>query len=173
MTEQNVKEKQNEMLKIRVEGVVQQWSKEGWVNNVLKTEPIPTKKGVVDLCGIALGIRPWWSSEREQEIEELSNQIKLYYSPDESEEGTIYDDSFYLEDVHHRKKIKYKQQIIVDADFVMYISADAEILKKLYKALREPVYMLFLGNNDCPPGRMISEGYVVLGLKKKLIEIKE
>lgn len=173
MENQNLKEKQKEMLQIRLKGIVQKWSKDGWVNNVLKTEPIPTKKGVMNLCGCALGIRPWGSSENEQEIEELNQQITLYYSPDESQEGTICEDSFYLEDDYDGTKIECVQQIIVNADFIMYVGAEPELLRKLHEAFRHPVYITCLGDHDCMPSCVISKGDVFVDVNKNLIEVSE
>lgn len=169
----NSNKSNNEMLQIRLKGIVQKWSKEGWKDNVLRTEPIPTKSGIVELCGCALGIRPWGSQEGEQEIEQLNQQIKVYYSPDESKEGTICEDVFYETDDYDGTDIKCVQELIVDADFVLYISAEPELLCKLDVAFQHPIYVPVLGDNGCIPRRRISEGIVCTDEAQHLIEILE
>ena len=173
MEYQDNQKKEEEMLQIRLKGIVQKWLKDGWINNVLKTEPIPTKRGVLDLCGCALGIRPWGSQECEQEMEQLDKQIKLYYSPDESKEGTIREDSFYIEDDYDGENIRFIQEIIVDADFIMYISAEPALLEKLHTAFMHPAYIPCLGDHDCLPSCAISKGDVYVEIHKNLIEIVE
>ena len=162
-------EASGKMLKMRLNGIVQKWSKEGWKDNVLRTEPLPTKKGIVELCGCALGIRPWGSQEREQE----NQQLKVYYSPEESREGTIREDKFYETDDISGEEIEYVQDAIWDADFVLYISAEPELLCKLDVAFHSPAYMLILGDYDCPPSCWISEGIVCTDADQHLIEIQE
>ncbi len=169
----NSNKSNNEMLKIRLNGIAQKWSKEGWKDNVLKTEPLPTKKGIVELCGCALGIRPWGGHEGKQEIEQLNQQIKVYYSPEESREGTIREDKFYETDDYNGEEIEYVQDLIWDADFVLYISAESEVLCKLKTAFESPEHVLVLGDYDCPPSCRISEGIVCTDEVRHLIEILE
>ncbi len=166
-------EASGKMLKMRLYGIIQKWSKEGWRDNVLKTEPLPTKKGIVELCGCALGIIPWSRQTREQELEQLNQQIKVYYSPDESRLGEIREDVFYEEDDVTGEEIECRQEMIVDADFVLYISAEPEILCKLDAAFVSPAYMLVLGDTDCIPSCRISEGIVCTDADQHLIEIQE
>lgn len=163
----------NEMLKIRLNGIAQKWSKEGWKDNVLRTEPVPTKRGIVDLCGCALGISPWRSQERVPELEQLNQQIKVYYSSEESREGTIREDKFYETDDYNGEEIEYVQDLIWDADFVLYISAEPELLCKLDVAFQSPAHMLVLGDYDCPPSCRISEGIVCTDEAQHLIEVQE
>lgn len=169
----NSNKSNNEMLRIRLNGIAQKWSKEGWKDNVLRTEPIPTKRGIVKLCGCALGIRAWGGQEGEQEIEQLNQQIKVYYSPEESREGTILEDKFYETDDISGEEIEYVQDLIWDADFVLYISAESELLCKLDVAFQNPRYLLVLGDYDCPPSCWISEGIVCTDDAQHLIEILE
>ena len=166
-------EASGKMLKMRLNGIAQKWSKEGWKNNVLRTEPIPTKRGIVDLCGCALGISPWRSEERVPELEQLNQQIKVYYSPEESREGTIREDKFYETDDYNGEEIEYVQDLIWDAEFVLYISAEPKLLCKLDLAFQSPVHMLVLGDYDCPPSCQISEGIVSTDADQHLIEIQE
>lgn len=160
-------------LKIRLKGIAQQWSKEGWKENVLKTEPIPTKKGVVEMCASVLGIRPWGGHQSEQEIEQLNEQIKVFYSPEESVEGKICKDTFYETDDYDGAAIEYTHELIMNADFVLYISAAPELLEKLHTAFMHPVYIPRLGGNDCLPSCRISEGIVCTDVDQHLIEIQE
>lgn len=166
-------EASGKMLKMRLQGIIQKWSKEGWKDNILKTESIPTKKGIVELCGCALGIIPWSRQTIEQELEQLNQQIKVYYSPDESRPGEIREDVFYEEDDVTGEEIECRQEMIVDADFVLYISAEPEILCKLDAAFVSPAYMLVLGDTDCIPSCRISEGIVCTDADQHLIEIQE
>lgn len=169
----NSNKSNNEMLKIRLKGIAQKWSKEGWRDNVLRTEPTPTKRGIVDLCGCALGIRPWGSEKCASEIEQLNQQIKVYYSPEESREGTIREDKYYETDDCNGEEIEYVQDLIWDADFVLYISAKPELLCKLDLAFQSPIYVPVLGDNGCIPSRRISEGIVCTDEVQHLIEIRE
>ena len=166
-------EASGKMLKMRLQGIIQKWSKEGWKDNILKTESIPTKKGIVELCGCALGIIPWSRETREQELEQLNQQIKVYYSPDESRPGEIREDVFYEEDDITGEEIECRQEMIVDAEFVLYISAEPELLCKLDAAFVSPAYMLVLGDTDCIPSCRISEGIVCTDADQHLIEIQE
>ena len=44
-------------------------------------------------------------------------------------------------------------QFLQDAEFEVYVGGSDELLKKIYDALRNPVYSLFIGKRSCVPNK--------------------
>lgn len=119
---------------------------------IRKTENFPTKSGVVGMLAAALGRR------RDEPVKDLS---ELRFGVRIDQGGTL------LRDFHmvHGAKTSYltTRYYIADAVFVVALeSGDREFIEKLEKALKNPVFPLFLGRKSCPPTQPL-----VLGVKEK------
>lgn len=144
-------------LLLRLAAPLQSWGSSSKFE-VRKTNREPTKSGVVGLLAAALGLR----RDNTRELSQL-NRLRLAVRVDQ--EGTL------LMDYHtannptpdevrqarrENKKVGApyvtKRYYLADAIFLIGLeSENEELLQRLSRALKHPVYPLFLGRRSCPP----------------------
>ena len=145
-------------LLLRFAAPLQAWGTESKYD-IRKTDREPSKSGVIGFLAAALGRR------RDASVEDL-NELRLGVRVDQ--EGEIIQD-FHM--VHKDEKTSYltRRYYLSDAIFVVGLeSQDEEVLKKLEKAIKKPVFPLFLGRRSCPPCGPILLGIRECGLEDAL-----
>lgn len=142
-------------LLLRFAAPLQAWGTESKYD-IRKTDREPSKSGIVGFLAAALGRR------RDESVEDL-NSLRVGIRADQ--EGEVVQD-FHM--VHKDEKTSYltRRYYLSDAIFVVGLESqdDAE-LKRLEKAVQNPVFPLFLGRRSCPPC-----GPIVLGIRKGGLE---
>jgi CRISPR system Cascade subunit CasD len=126
------------------------------------TNDVPTKSGIIGLLACALGIR------RNQSLEIFKN-IKLGVRIDQKGEMGV--DFQIVRDDTNKNKIKTwvtTRYYLMDAVFLVAIEAPLEILKEFDKALKNPMFPLYLGRRSCPPSGQVSLGIRDKGLQGAL-----
>ncbi len=116
-----------------------------------RTERLPSKSGVIGLVAAALGLR------RDADLSEL---CALRFGVRVDRDGELLRD---FHTAHHpsdkNKAYVTNRHYIADAVFIAGLeSDDRDFLDSLDKALRAPVYPLFLGRRSCPPTLPLSLG---------------
>ncbi len=113
------------------------------------TGRVPSKSAVIGLVAAALGRR------RNESIEDLQS---LSFGVRVDQEGVL------VRDYHTaRGKDPYVTQryYLADAVFLAGLEGEENLLVKIERAMRHPVFPLFLGRRSCPP-----EGQLVLGIRR-------
>lgn len=126
-------------LLLRLAGPLQSWGSESKFE-IRRTEPIPTKSGVLGMVGAALGRR------RDESIEDLK---KLRFGVRADQPGIL------LTDFHMARNDKFpyitRRYYISDGVFLAGLeSDDLNFLKKIEWSLKHPQFPLFLGRRSCP-----------------------
>ena len=116
-----------------------------------RTERLPSKSGVIGLIAAALGLR------RDADLSEL---CALRFGVRVDRDGELLRD---FHTAHHetdeKKAYVTNRYYLADAVFTVGLeSNDESLLALLDKALRAPVYPLFLGRRSCPPTLPLSLG---------------
>lgn len=114
------------------------------------TENAPTKSGVVGLLAAALG------RERTAEVSDLA---ALRFGVRVDQPGTRVRD---YQTAHHLVtgvSMPISERFYLsDAVFVTAVEGDPELVERLYRAVRAPVYLPYLGRRSCPPSRPFDLG---------------
>lgn len=128
-------------LLLRLSAPLQSWGSDSKFET-RRTQPYPTKSGVVGLLAAALGI----SREDDDSLKELSS-LRIGVRIDK--EGEL------LRDYHTvigEKSYITNRYYLADAYFLVGLESEDEcFLQKLDAALRAPAYPLYLGRRSCPP----------------------
>ncbi|MER7128243.1 type I-E CRISPR-associated protein Cas5/CasD [Streptosporangium saharense] len=111
------------------------------------TEAAPTKSGVIGLLAAAEG------RLRTDDIDDLA---ALRFGVRIDQRGTLLRD---FHTAHHfagGEAMPVSERFyLTDAVFVAGIEGEGETVERLYRALREPVFPLYLGRRSCPPSRPV------------------
>ena len=114
------------------------------------TENAPTKSGVVGLLAAALG------RERTADVSDLA---ALRFGVRVDQPGTRVRD---YQTAHHLVtgvSMPISERFYLsDAVFVAAVEGDPELVERLYRAVRAPVYLPYLGRRSCPPSRPLDLG---------------
>ncbi len=159
-------------LKIVCAGMMQSWRNTGLGSYVRYTELMPTKSGITGMIACALGY-----PRNDPRIVQLKNSFELYIDTNES--GPLYPDSVdkipdVMVDYQTVSAIGMKKagggtldtpsiinkEYIVNYKFVLYITADTELLNKIKDALVNPVWQYYLGSKNCIPSEPVCRGIV-------------
>ncbi|MBO4865829.1 MAG: type I-E CRISPR-associated protein Cas5/CasD [Ruminococcus sp.] len=128
-------------LLLRLSAPLQSWGSDSKFET-RRTQPYPTKSGVIGMLAAALGI----SREDDDSLKELSS---LRFGIRIDKEGEL------LRDYHTvigEKPYITNRYYLADAYFLVGLeSEDESLLQKLDAALKAPVYPLYLGRRSCPP----------------------
>lgn len=145
-------------LLLRFAAPLQAWGTESKYD-IRKTDREPSKSSIVGFLAAALG------RKRDESVEDL-NALRVGVRADQ--EGEIIQD-FHM--VHKDEKTSYltRRFYLSDAIFVVGLeSQDKEMLKILERAVKNPVFPLFLGRRSCPPCGPILLGIHECGLEEAL-----
>ncbi len=137
------------MLLLRLAGPLQAWgSSARFVRRT--TENAPTKSGVLGLLAAAEG--------RARE-DDLSDLAALRFGVRIDQPGTRVRD---FQTAHHfdtDKSMPLSERFyLADAVFVAGVEGDPDDVRRLYAAVREPVYLPYLGRRSCPPAAPVDLG---------------
>ncbi|WP_084959972.1 type I-E CRISPR-associated protein Cas5/CasD [Thermoactinospora rubra] len=113
------------------------------------TEAAPTKSGVIGLLAAALGHR---------RSDDLADLAALRFGVRVDQPGVL------LRDYHTAQRFSgeslpvSERFYLADAVFVAAVEGDTELIDRLHRALREPVFLPYLGRRSCPPARPVDLG---------------
>ena len=114
------------------------------------TENAPTKSGVLGLLAAALG---------RDRAADLSDLAALRYGVRVDQPGTRVRD---YQTAHHLvtgSSVPVSERFYLsDAVFLAAVEGDSELVAELYEAVRNPVYLPYLGRRSCPPSRPLDLG---------------
>ncbi|OKK24257.1 CRISPR-associated protein Cas5 [Streptomyces sp. CB02488] len=137
------------VLTLRLAGPLQAWGSSARFSR-RTTDSAPTKSGVVGLLAAALG-RP-----RDSDVSDLA---ALRFGVRIDQPGTRVRD---FQTAHHDdtgKSMPVSERFyLADAVFVAGLEGDEDLLVHLLAAVRNPVFLPFLGRRSCPPSRNIDLG---------------
>lgn len=138
-------------LLLRLAGPMQAWGSESRFA-YRKTEPAPTKSGVLGLLAAAKGIR---RTEPLTELLGLSFGVRI----DQPGELTRDFQTARTLDGSSSMPLTYRYYLS-DAVFVAAVQGDDALVQGLAEALRRPYFPLYLGRRSCPPVGKITLGVV-------------
>lgn len=137
------------VLTLQLAGPLQAWGSSARFSR-RTTDSAPTKSGVVGLLAAALG-RP-----RDGDLSDLAG---LRFGVRIDQPGTRIRD---FQTAHHDdtgKSMPVSDRFYLsDAVFVAGLEGDEDLLVQLHAAVRDPVFLPFLGRRSCPPSRKIDLG---------------
>lgn len=113
------------------------------------TEQAPTKSGVIGLLGAALG---------RHRSDDFADLAALRFGVRVDQRGTV------LRDFHtaHRfggEALPVSERFyLADAVFVAAVEGERGLIGELHRALRDPVFLPYLGRRSCPPARPLDLG---------------
>ncbi|MDB4873140.1 MAG: CRISPR-associated protein Cas5 family [Gemmatimonadales bacterium] len=111
------------------------------------TESAPTKSGVIGLLAAALG--------RDRSAD-LSDLAALRFGVRIDQPGRVIRD---YQTAHHfetGKSVPVSERFyLADAVFVAAVEGDTDLIDRLHRAVREPVFLPYLGRRSCPPARPV------------------
>ncbi|MGW5351046.1 type I-E CRISPR-associated protein Cas5/CasD [Streptomyces sp. NPDC004031] len=137
------------VLLLRLAGPLQAWGSAGrFVRRT--TENAPTKSGVLGLLAAAQG------RERTADLDDLA---ALRFGVRIDQPGT------HIRDFHKARHLVTDKTMplsdrfyLADAVFVAGVEGAAELIHRLYEAVREPVWLPYLGRRACPPSAPLDLG---------------
>jgi CRISPR system Cascade subunit CasD len=134
-------------LELRLSGLMQAWGVEG-SRQIRRTNKEPTKRAVLGMIRAAKGLA------RDETWLELEG---LMFSCFTTKTGRRMWDFATMRDVIsadgsrvHPRGIQEKEYL-VDADFLVTLEGDDDLLLEVQAALEQPVFLLGLGRRDCMP----------------------
>lgn len=138
------------VLTLQLAGPLQAWGSAGRFAR-RTTERAPTKSGVIGLLAAAQG------RDRQADLGDLA---ALRFGVRVDQRGSRVRD--YQTAVHpdtgQRMPVS-ERFYLADAVFVAALeSEDAALIRELHRAVREPVYLPYLGRRSCPPARPVDLG---------------
>lgn len=114
------------------------------------SEQVPTKSGVVGLLAACQG------RKRDDDVSDLA---ALYFGVRVDQPGTRVRDYQTATHMDTEKAMPVSQRFYVaDAVFVAAVGGDDGLVQELYRAVRAPVFMPYLGRRSCPPSRPLALG---------------
>ncbi|MFD3685734.1 type I-E CRISPR-associated protein Cas5/CasD [Nocardiopsis sp. NPDC058631] len=126
------------------------------------TEHAPTKSGVLGLLAAALG---------RDRTADLSDLAALRFGVRVDQPGVRVRD--YQTAKHLVTGVSMpvsERYYLSDAVFVAAVEGDSELVADLYRAVRNPVYLPYLGRRSCPPARPVDLGAPVEGTVEEVLE---
>ena len=129
------------------------------------TERELTKSAIIGFLGAALG----WN--RDMDFVCLSQQLEFgvrvdregkYLNDFQTVDGDVQETVLKRPGYNNKQKYITYRQYLSDAVFLVGLEGERELLEKLEKALKAPVFPLYLGRRSCPP-----EGKLCLGIVDK------
>jgi CRISPR system Cascade subunit CasD len=151
---------------LRLEGPLQSWGERGrW--SVRDSASEPTKSGVIGLLACALGER------EDAPMRALSEGVRMAVRCDAdgvqlTDYHTIgggYSEAMLLTAEGKAKKSNGQphtelssRDYLADASFLVVLQGDPALIERLARAVRAPVWPIFLGRKSCPPSAPIYAG---------------
>lgn len=139
-------------LALQLAGPLQSWGASARFSR-RTTEPAPTKSGVIGLLAAALG---------RERSDDLSDLASLRFGVRIDQAGTRIRD---YQTAHHPdtgSAMPVSERFyLADAVFVAAVEGDGTLIDSLHQALREPVFLPYLGRRSCPPARPVDLGVFV------------
>ena len=134
------------VLLLQLEAPWQSWGAESRFTQ-RRTEPMPTKSGVVGLLAAAQGRR---------RSEPVADLVGLRFGVRADQTGTRQTD---FQTAIHQRTGKSSplshRDYLADARFVAALEGPRELLLALQEAVRSPAFPLYLGRRSCPPSRPV------------------
>ena len=147
------------LLTLRLEGPLQSWGlRSKW--DYRDTGREPSKSGIIGILGCALGY-PRNDKRLEEELnkslrigvrEELQGNITMDYHIIRGKK--LKADGSMFKNTH---SIVTRRYYLEDSAFLVVILGPEELLKKCVMALKDPIWVTYLGRKSCPPTRPIYE----------------
>lgn len=135
----------------RLEGPTQSWGTTGRYA-VRPTDGEPSRSGVLGLVCAAMGVTHRASAAALRELASLRMAVRV------DREGTVFRD-FHTVEVPARDKIAVTERYYLAwASFVVALSGEVALVEKIYDALRDPAFPLFLGRRACLPSTPVLDG---------------
>jgi CRISPR system Cascade subunit CasD len=114
------------------------------------TEPAPTKSGVIGLLAAAAG---------RERTTDLSDLAALRFGVRVDQPGIPLRDYQTARHFQTGKAMPISERFyLADAVFVAAVEGDQDLLEGLHQALRQPIFLPYLGRRSCPPARRIDLG---------------
>ena len=133
-------------LLLRLAAPMQSWGTDSKFDRRL-TGREPTKSGIIGMLACALGIR------RDEPIDKLK-ALRLGVRVDQP--GEIMVDFHTVHDWNKGKAWVTVRHYLSDAVFLVGIEGNRDLLDEITKALKRPVFPIYLGRRSCPPaGKLI------------------
>ncbi|MFJ9554668.1 type I-E CRISPR-associated protein Cas5/CasD [Nocardiopsis sp. NPDC101807] len=126
------------------------------------TENAPTKSGIVGLLAAALG---------RDRTADLSDLAALRFGVRVDQPGVRVRDYQTAKHLVTGVSMPVSERFYLsDAVFVAAVEGDPELVADLYRAVREPVYLPYLGRRSCLPARPVDLGPPVDGTVEGVLE---
>ncbi|WNI16530.1 type I-E CRISPR-associated protein Cas5/CasD [Actinacidiphila sp. ITFR-21] len=137
------------VLLLRLAGPLQSWgSAARFVRRT--TENAPTKSGVLGMLAAAQG---------RGRDGDLSDLVALRFGVRIDQPGTRLRDFQTARHFDTDKAMPLSERFyLADAVFVAAVEGERELVRQLYAAVREPVYLPYLGRRSCPPALPVDLG---------------
>ncbi|TYB45718.1 type I-E CRISPR-associated protein Cas5/CasD [Actinomadura chibensis] len=111
------------------------------------TEQAPTKSGVIGMLAAALGRR---------RTDDLADLAALRFGVRVDQRGVPVRDYQTAQHFDTGRSMPVSERFyLADAVFVAVVEGDGDLVERLHRALREPVFPPYLGRRSCPPSRPI------------------
>ena len=137
-------------LLLRLAAPLQAWGVASKFNSRM-TGAEPSKSGVVGMVAAALG------RDRSDPLDDLS-ELKFGVRKDQA--GTLVKDFQTAHGTGHNADFVTTRYYLADAVFLAGFEGDRAKLEEIDRAVRNPVFPLFLGRRSCPPTPPVSLGLV-------------
>lgn len=133
-------------LLLRLAAPLQAWGSDSKFN-IRSTGREPTKSGVIGMVAAAMGI------QRNDDTKLLKPLNNLKFGIRVDREGKLLKDFHMVHEMSGKKDSHVTERYYLsDAVFLAALESDSrEYLEDIVKALKDPVYPLFLGRRSCPP----------------------
>ncbi|MEU0570421.1 type I-E CRISPR-associated protein Cas5/CasD [Nonomuraea sp. NPDC005983] len=137
------------VLLMRLAGPLQSWGSSSRFAR-RSTEAAPTKSAVIGLLAAAQG---------RQRSDDLADLAALRFGVRVDQAGTVLRD---FQTAHHFASGEAQpvsdRFYLADAVFVAGVEGDQRLIDALHAALRDPVFMPYLGRRSCPPAQPVDLG---------------
>lgn len=152
---------------LRLEGPLQSWGGRT-IGRYRRTEPVPTKSGVIGLLGAALGLSRLRLNDRLDELNGLEMAVRVDRAGDVLEDyqtvgagiGVLSADGKIKKTAGtgEFEAIISPREYLIDASFLVILRGHDKQINGLAGALQDPQWPLFLGRKRCVPGTRVFAG---------------
>jgi len=161
------------LIKVTLSGWLQSWREDSrWDDRYTTT--MPTKSGIIGMIGAAFGYK-----RGDPHLNDLNNRLRIAVRADRTGSMEMdYHTATYPGNGQwkcadgendHAKTLVFHKEYLVDAWFTVYLWGDEDLLGKVYNALYDPKYPLFLGSKCCIPSVPIIPNWVYASSPKEAV----
>lgn len=153
-------------LLLKLSGPMQSWGTDSKFESRY-TDYYPSKSAIIGMIAASLGYRR--DDERIAGLNRIDFAVRVDQKPNLIRDYQIA--SKYKKNGKFERNYVTNRYYLEDGIFVVALSCEDEKIEKIYRALRNPYFQVYMGRRSCPPPADFILGLVEKGVIESLLEI--